>query len=92
MNAPTPVSSRRSFLTRLFAQADSEDGNTELRPLEQVRRETDGVLWTFGTDSSGAVYIAGDDGVVFRREAQNWVREGYPAPMSVHAHVEYGRS
>lgn len=84
MNAPAQ-SSRRRFLTRLFKDPESSQAHTELRPVAQLRRHTDGVLWASATDSAGHLYIAGDEGAVLHYNGQQWCREDFPATLPIHA-------
>ena len=84
MNAPATGTSRRRFLTRLFTDPDSNPAACELRPLEDLRQHTEGVLWA-ATDAGDAYYIAGDEGVVFRFDGEQWQREAFPSELPVHA-------
>jgi hypothetical protein len=84
VNAPATGTSRRRFLTRLFTDPDSNPAACELRPLEDLRQHTEGVLWA-ATDAGDAYYIAGDEGVVFRFDGEQWQREAFPSELPVHA-------
>ena len=84
MNAPAPGSSRRRFLTRLFTDPDSNPAVSELRPLDELRQHTDGVLWA-ATIAGDNMYVAGDEGAVFRYDQEQWVREAFPSELPIHA-------
>jgi hypothetical protein len=62
VNAPATGTSRRRFLTRLFTDPDSNPAACELRPLEDLRQHTEGVLCAL-TESSGS-------GKPFRRSSR----------------------
>jgi photosystem II stability/assembly factor-like uncharacterized protein len=84
LNAPAPGSSRRSFLTRLFNGPDTA-ATTELTPLAALRQQTDGVLWAAVADAADNMFLAGDDGTVFRFDGDSWSQEDFPGKPPVHS-------
>lgn len=85
MNDPAHHASRRDFLTRLFHKPPSESMGTELMPLDTLRQYTDGVLWAGARGNGGLLFIAGDEGMVFRFDGENWMRENFPSTLPVHS-------
>jgi photosystem II stability/assembly factor-like uncharacterized protein len=85
MNTALPNADRRRFLTRLFTAPDETLAKTQLGAIEELRRQTDGVLWAITGDSADNIFVAGDDGVVFHFDGDSWRGENLGSKLNVHA-------
>lgn len=85
MNASQPLTSRRGFLTALFPDPEKSSIKTGLSAVDQVRRQTDAVLWALAGDAPDNLFVAGDDGVVFHFDGEQWQREDLCSKLNVHS-------
>jgi hypothetical protein len=84
VNAPQTDSGRRRFLTRLF-QPDPLPPQTTLVALPGLRPGSRGVFWSLAGLSEDDCYVAGDDGVLFHFDGEQWQREHPGAKHNIHA-------
>ncbi|MEH6581624.1 MAG: hypothetical protein V7754_06775 [Halioglobus sp.] len=85
MNTATANTSRRRFLTRLFTAPDEALANTSLTTIPELRQQSEGVLWALAGDAPDNIFVAGDDGIVFHFDGEQWRREDLGSKLNVHA-------
>lgn len=85
MSLSSAQTSRRNFLTSLLAKPDELLATTALTPIEELRQQTDGVLWAAAGDAPDNIFVAGDDGLVFHFNGQGWQRENLGSKLNVHS-------
>ncbi|MEM1077226.1 MAG: glycosyl hydrolase [Pseudomonadota bacterium] len=87
MDGTLPDPSRRALLRGAFAAEDETACGWHL--VTALAAGSGDVFWDGWADDAG-VFVAGDDGVLFHFDGQDWTRQAAPAPVPIHA--LWGRS
>ena len=85
MNTAAADTRRRRFLTRMFTAPDEALANTSLTTIPELRQQSEGVLWALAGDAPDNIFIAGDEGIVFHFDGEQWRRENLGSKLNVHA-------
>lgn len=84
LSVETPEPSRRAFFRGLMRPDPKDPRNAPWQLVDGLAASAGDVFWC-GLATPEAVYVAGDEGAIFRFDGIDWTRMQTPAPVPVHA-------
>lgn len=82
--AGEPEPARRTFFRSLVQPDPKHPRHTPWQRVDGLSATSGDVFWC-GLAASDAVYVAGDEGAIFRFDGAEWTRMNAPAPVPIHA-------
>ncbi|BFM15389.1 hypothetical protein R50073_15720 [Maricurvus nonylphenolicus] len=76
---------KRKLFSRLLNSKNTEPATTSLQRIPAITDITQGVLWAGLALDNGCALVAGDDGVIFYFDGQQWQQENLGTDLPIHA-------
>jgi hypothetical protein len=77
--------SRRQLFSRLFKTKDVSVAQTGLQRVPAIAEHTQGVLWAALGLAEDNYLVAGDDGLIFHFDGEQWQQEALGTDLPIHA-------
>lgn len=76
---------RRRLLRACFNGLTSSRRLKEFNPVDAIAKQAQGIIWAIDASGKDNIFLAGDDGNIFRYDGKIWRREVFPSQLPVHA-------
>ena len=76
---------RRRLLGACFNGLTSSRGLKLFNPVDSIAKQAQGIIWAIEASVADNIFLAGDDGNIFRYDGNTWRREVFPSQLPVHA-------